>query len=182
MERLHRTLAGEGLAMVAINQKESAGTVAQFIRKYGLSFPAPLDADGQVSRTFRVFGLPTTYLIDGEGRIVGKASGPRDWDSADAIALLRQMLASRSGGGSGGMVALEPSEPLRSVLKAKRNHQVLLSQQSEAAAVVGAVALGEELVPVGKMTSANEIWYLVQSKSGLTGWIKSEDVEAERGR
>lgn len=183
MERLHRTLAGEGLAMVAINQKESAGTVAKFIRKYSLSFPAPLDADGQVSRAFRVFGLPTTYLIDGEGRIVGKASGPREWDSADAITLLRQILSSRSGQGSGGMVALEPLASLPSVLKVRRNNQVLLSQQSESAPVIGSVAHGEELVPVGKMTNANETWYLVQANNGVTGWIKSDDVvEVRAGR
>ncbi|HWX76598.1 MAG TPA: TlpA disulfide reductase family protein, partial [Candidatus Acidoferrales bacterium] len=54
MERLHRQVGGRGLALLAINEKESAIRVANFMRSYGLSFPALLDLDGRVSAAYRV--------------------------------------------------------------------------------------------------------------------------------
>jgi hypothetical protein len=39
-----------------------------------------------------VRGLPTTVLIDQSGRAVGRAVGPRAWDSQESIAVVRQVL------------------------------------------------------------------------------------------
>jgi hypothetical protein len=37
-------------------------------------------------------GLPTTYLIDPEGRLIGAAMGGRDWSSTEAKALIAGLL------------------------------------------------------------------------------------------
>ena len=34
-------------------------------------------------------GLPSTALIDGEGRVVGRIVGPAEWDSPEAQTLLK---------------------------------------------------------------------------------------------
>jgi hypothetical protein len=39
-----------------------------------------------------VRGLPTTYLLDREGQIIGQVIGARAWDSEDAKAYFRQLL------------------------------------------------------------------------------------------
>ena len=48
-------------------------------------------------------GLPTTLLIDAEGRIAGGLEGPLEWDSPEALDLIRHYLEE----------ATPPERPLR---------------------------------------------------------------------
>lgn len=93
MERLHKEFGDQGLAVLAVNMQESPKQVARFMKNFRLSFPALLDADFKVAELYRVRGLPTTYLIDRTGRLVGQAVGARDWASAEGKALVRGLLA-----------------------------------------------------------------------------------------
>jgi thiol-disulfide isomerase/thioredoxin len=43
------------------------------------------DPDMRLARKMRVFGLPTTMLIDHDGRIVAQLVGPAEWDSDEAL-------------------------------------------------------------------------------------------------
>lgn len=60
MEHLYKQLSGRGLAMLAINQRESRRQVADFMRDHGLSFPALLDPSGVVFSQYRVWAIPRT--------------------------------------------------------------------------------------------------------------------------
>ncbi len=40
----------------------------------------------------RASGLPTTLLIDAEGREIGRLIGPAEWDSADAVRLIKAVI------------------------------------------------------------------------------------------
>ncbi|MHA1545692.1 MAG: TlpA disulfide reductase family protein [Alphaproteobacteria bacterium] len=44
------------------------------------------------SRALRAIGLPTTVLIDRQGRELGRMVGPAEWDSPDAVALIRSAI------------------------------------------------------------------------------------------
>ncbi len=96
MERAHKEFGGQGLAILAVNIQESPKQVARFMRDFRLSFPALLDADGKVSQRYQVRGLPTTYLIDRTGRVVGQAVGARDWAGREAKALIRALLTAHA--------------------------------------------------------------------------------------
>jgi hypothetical protein len=50
------------------------------------------DQDQELSRLFMVRGLPTTVVLSPDGRQVGRAVGPRAWDSMAAVTLVRQVL------------------------------------------------------------------------------------------
>jgi peroxiredoxin len=78
--------------MLAVDMQESEKLVKAFISEFNLSFPALLDRGGDISFLYGVRGLPTTYIIDREGKIVGKAVGPRDWASQDALQLFQSLL------------------------------------------------------------------------------------------
>jgi thiol-disulfide isomerase/thioredoxin len=45
-----------------------------------------VDSDIALIRAFGVYGLPLSVLIDPKGREIGRAVGPAQWDSRDAIA------------------------------------------------------------------------------------------------
>jgi hypothetical protein len=44
-----------------------------------------------VGSSFGIYQIPTTFILDKKGRIIGKAVGPREWDSKDAIALFEHL-------------------------------------------------------------------------------------------
>ena len=92
MEKLHRRLKDKDFVMVAINMQESDTQVKAFFEKLKLSFTALLDSNGEVAAGFAVNALPTTFVLDKEGRIVGAAIGPREWDSRASIALFDYLI------------------------------------------------------------------------------------------
>lgn len=93
MERLYQELKDDGFAIVAVNFAETAEQVAPFVKELRLHFPVLLDQEGQVGRLYRVFSLPTTYLLDRHGTLVGRVVGAREWDSPEAKRLIRALRA-----------------------------------------------------------------------------------------
>jgi len=178
MQQLYRELGGQGLSMLAINEKESGAQVSNFMRNYGLSFPALLDADGKVSAAYRVWGLPTTFLIDGSGTIVGTKSGPKEWTSREVVAALRSLLGERgNSAGVTGSLIMGPSAPLPAGLRVKSQAGPLHVQQDEQSELIAKLGRGEDLVVLGNASSAGEAWYMIKTKGGMIGWIKANDVE-----
>ncbi len=58
--------------------------------------PIYIDRSGEALRTVRAIGLPTSLLIDREGREFGRAVGPAQWDSAATIAFFRHAVLHES--------------------------------------------------------------------------------------
>ncbi len=50
------------------------------------------DPSAKLSSALRATGLPTTLLIDKQGREVGRLIGPAEWDSEDAIRLIKAVI------------------------------------------------------------------------------------------
>lgn len=94
LERLHLELADEGLAVLAVSQdRDGAAVVEPFLARIDLrQLPIYLDPNGALGRDFAVKGLPTTFVIDREGRVVAGLVGPAEWDSPEALAFLRHYL------------------------------------------------------------------------------------------
>ena len=92
MERLYKQLKDRGLVILAVDMQESEKLVKAFISEFSLSFPALLDLNGDISSLYGIRGLPTTYIIDREGMIIGKAVGPIDWSSQESIQLFQSLL------------------------------------------------------------------------------------------
>ena len=85
MNRAWQTLEPAGVAMLAIDVGEDADTVFTFTADYPIEFPALLDRDGSEIEHWPVLGLPTTFVLDPEGRIVYRAVGGRDWDRPELL-------------------------------------------------------------------------------------------------
>lgn len=94
MEKLYRKLKDKDFVMVAINLQETPAQVKSFFEKLELSFSSLLDSNGEIGTWFAVNALPTTFILDKDGRIIGKALGPREWDSRASIALFEHLIDS----------------------------------------------------------------------------------------
>lgn len=94
MEALHKRLGNDGLVMLAVNVRENAEEVKAFFQEHQLSFSAILDPEGHAFERFKVWSLPTTFIIDRKGELLGKVIGYRDWDSEQTIHVLQRLLES----------------------------------------------------------------------------------------
>ena len=92
MEKLHQKLQHKKFAMVTVNLQESAAKVKAFFEEYKLTFTALLDSNGEVGVSFGIRAIPTTFILDRTGRIIGRVNGPREWDSKVSIALFEKLI------------------------------------------------------------------------------------------
>jgi hypothetical protein len=98
VNRLAAELAPRGLAAVLVSYREDAALVRRVARERGYTARVLVDATGDTTgRVYGVFGTPTVYVIDREGRLLARGVGPRAWDSPAARRLL-ETLAGEPGG------------------------------------------------------------------------------------
>jgi len=100
LDRLQARL-GDRLAVLAISEDRGAGHVVDpFLEKLGLSRLAVyLDPVDAAQEAFAVRGLPTSFLIDRDGRILASLEGAAEWDAPAMLERLERYL--RPSGGSG---------------------------------------------------------------------------------
>lgn len=65
----------ENVVVLAVNVRESKKEALEYIKAGGYEFPVVLDHSGEISDRYMVTGFPTSYFIDGEGKIRGSVFG-----------------------------------------------------------------------------------------------------------
>jgi peroxiredoxin len=98
LDRLYKRYKNQGFSLLAVNtdshQRKRINTIT---RKLALTFPVLLDENEVLSKQFGVSGMPASYLIDRQGRLIAYIEGARDWDSETAHEWLENMLAKGKG-------------------------------------------------------------------------------------
>ncbi len=61
---------------MSVDIGEKRGAVQAFTQQQGLTFPTLLDENGDVSKRYRVLGIPTSFFINREGVIQVQHTGP----------------------------------------------------------------------------------------------------------
>ena len=180
MEALSRNFGGQGLVVVAVNQRENAALVNRFMKTQGLNFATPLDIDGRVAQSYRVYGIPATYLIDRTGQPIGLKSGPKDWAAPDVVGVFRKLVVAAGSGAVAGSMDLEAAIPLPRGLRAKATGTLVRSQQDPDSDIVAKLERGEEMALLAEVSGSGESWYMVRTKSGAVGWVRGTEVEGVR--
>lgn len=82
LERLHLATQDKNVVVLAVNVGEDIDTVFPFMGMIdpAPSFPILFDTNGTVMTKWKVRGLPTTYIVSPEGKIVYRAIGGREFD------------------------------------------------------------------------------------------------------
>ena len=93
-----QTRLGPALTVLAVSEDRGGAVIVQpFVDKLSLDkfLTIYLDPKSAVSRAFEVHGLPTSFAIDGEGRVLGKVEGAADWDSGKMRDLVAKLAAAK---------------------------------------------------------------------------------------
>lgn len=94
METLWKKYKEQGFVVVAVSVDEgSRGRIETFSRLLDLSFPILLDPESNVSDLYKVSNMPTSFLIDRDGKIISRIVGSDDWNSTEAIQLVEKLLS-----------------------------------------------------------------------------------------
>ncbi len=105
LARLETELGGDGFEVVAIAiDRQGMPAVERFYKKHKIEgLPAFVDTKNAVPRALQVVGLPTTVLLDRRGRQMGRLVGSAEWDSTEAVALIRHFIDASQGVDHGGV-------------------------------------------------------------------------------
>ena len=92
LERLHRALGGDGeFSVVGVHVGPAGDALGAFLEETPVSFPILVDAELALA-DWNVAALPTTVLLDADGRARYAAAGPREWDAEEALEFFAGML------------------------------------------------------------------------------------------
>ncbi len=95
LSRLRTLRGGRKFDVIAISvDKNYTGPrIARFLERKKISgLGAYYDVAGDFQRTLAPRGLPTTYLIDPQGKVRFKMAGPAKWNSKDALAFIDSVI------------------------------------------------------------------------------------------
>lgn len=92
LQRAYEAFRGRGVVFVGVAMADALPDARRFAEEVGITYPVGLDEQGEIALAYRVFGLPTTLLVDPEGRVDWVHAGPLNFR------LLHEVLGARLGG------------------------------------------------------------------------------------
>lgn len=94
LDRLQARLSGGDFTVLALSQdRKGVDAVAKFLNEINVSnLGVYVDSRARSARKLGAIGLPTTVLLDREGRMIGRLVGPAEWDSDEAAHLIKAVI------------------------------------------------------------------------------------------
>lgn len=104
LQNLYDKLSQKGFVVVAIGVDDTESALREFQTRFGLTFPILVDSTGTVRSRFRLGGVPESFVLDKDGKLVMFADpesnepavriiGPREWGSQQMVARLEQLIS-----------------------------------------------------------------------------------------
>jgi thiol-disulfide isomerase/thioredoxin len=95
LEQLYQAYRDRSFRVLAVNQWEDVDHVFSYMGELNVfpTFPILFDPESRVSAEYGVRGLPTSFLVDPQGRIAYRAVGGREFDHPEVIRLIEGLLA-----------------------------------------------------------------------------------------
>lgn len=94
MQRLKQKMAGKPFAILAVDMAEEKGDVEAFFAKHKIQvdFPILLDPEGVVVEQWMISAVPTTFILDPQGKIRYALFGGIEWDDDEVVATLTGLM------------------------------------------------------------------------------------------
>jgi peroxiredoxin len=95
MDKLRERFADEPFVMLAVNVDEPEQRIRRFLERLPVRFDVLLDPGLRATKAWGARILPSTYLVDRNGRIRFAARGELDWADEQNVSALRALLRER---------------------------------------------------------------------------------------
>ena len=93
MEALYAKFKTKNFDILAVsNDIFGAKVVKPFVEAHKMTFTVSLDQDLKISSRYGVMSLPTTFLINPRGIVIGVLNGAQEWDHAETLAYFEALL------------------------------------------------------------------------------------------
>ena len=92
LNRLHAKYRDAGFMMLGVNIDEDAAKAIGLSKRLGLDFPILLDTDKKVSQLYNLTTMPSTLLIDRDGRVRHVHLGYKDGYEVTYEKQIRELL------------------------------------------------------------------------------------------
>jgi thiol-disulfide isomerase/thioredoxin len=92
LDKLYQKYRSAGFVLLGVNVDDDARNAAGVASKLGLSFPVLLDTDKQVSKLYDLSTMPSTVLIDRDGKVRWVHRGYREGFEQTYEQQIRQLL------------------------------------------------------------------------------------------
>jgi cytochrome c biogenesis protein CcmG/thiol:disulfide interchange protein DsbE len=80
LERTWREYRDRGLVVLGVDYTDASSDARRFVEKRGLTFPIVRDPTGRIGSSYRLTGVPETFVLDRKGRLVEHLLAPVDSD------------------------------------------------------------------------------------------------------
>ena len=99
LDRLQARLGGNDFLVIPLSiDREGVAPVKRFYQELGLeNLGIYVDPSGKGSRALAIPGVPTTLLIDRQGREIARKMGPAEWDGQEMVSLAEQTMHAQTG-------------------------------------------------------------------------------------
>jgi len=92
MDEMHARYKDDGLAIIAVSVDKKRELIEEFIKKMEPTFTIASDPSGAVAKSYKLRGMPSSYLIDRNGVLVKTHMGFRNKDKAKMEAAIKTLL------------------------------------------------------------------------------------------
>lgn len=98
MEALNQHFKERDFALLTISiDYGGREPIRKFIEKHSYRFSVLLDPTSQTLDLFQISRIPTTLIIDKNGKMIGRVIGPRNWNSPEVLSLVDQLIGDGPG-------------------------------------------------------------------------------------
>ena len=90
LDRLSRRYGGKQFTVIGISTDDYPDAAMGFLQKSGTTFKHFIDTRLLLENMLGANRIPLTILVDAQGRVLGKYYGAKEWDSPEALELIRK--------------------------------------------------------------------------------------------
>lgn len=91
INRLWAGMKNSSFTIMAVSGGEARATVEKFIADNNYTYPIYLDPEGKIGTAFNASSIPTTYIIDKQGRAIAGIQGAKEYDTMEVVGLLKEL-------------------------------------------------------------------------------------------
>ncbi len=91
IEKMHKEFKNRDFVILAVSiDKVGTDMVWSYVKEF--TFSTLLASSGRIDDSYWSWGIPVSYIIDRNGWIIGRAMGPKKWDSDALRNLIKEIL------------------------------------------------------------------------------------------